>query len=126
MAVKNKLNFTAMWRDVVDEVDKDPDQPSSDRFQKTEHTLVKKKAIRRRYYLQFDNHLVYLTSRERDVLFLLEKSSAKQIASQLMLSYRTVEFYIASLRAKFGCHRKKEIQDLIMRYDLLNQVSELE
>ena len=29
----------------VDEVDKDPDQPSSDRFQKTEHALVKKKAI---------------------------------------------------------------------------------
>jgi DNA-binding CsgD family transcriptional regulator len=77
------------------------------------HVLLKKllkQLDAGRYYLPipFDN--VYLTQRELDCLLaLLEGKSAKQIARDLALSPRTVEFYVHKIKTKFNCRTILEL-----------------
>lgn len=52
----------------------------------------------------------FLTLRESECLFfLLRKCTAKEIASILNLSYRTIEHYIEILKIKFKCETKSEL-----------------
>ena len=51
-----------------------------------------------------------LTSRERQCLrLLLEGKSAKETATQLALSHRTIEYYFENIKNKFGSCSKQEV-----------------
>jgi DNA-binding NarL/FixJ family response regulator len=57
-----------------------------------------------------DDLLASLTSRERDVLFLLvEGAGRKEIAERLQLSANTVRTHLRSLMVKFGVHSTLEV-----------------
>jgi DNA-binding CsgD family transcriptional regulator len=52
----------------------------------------------------------YLTKREVEIIkYILQGYSAKSIALQLDISYRTVESYINILKLKCRCNRKNDL-----------------
>lgn len=57
------------------------------------------------------NHFpVALTYREAEIVYYLSKfSTAKQVAKQLKISYRTVESHILSIKEKLGYKKKNEL-----------------
>lgn len=62
------------------------------------------------YYLGDSFPNVYLTAREADCMsLLLAGYSNPQVAEELHLSPRTVEFYIKNMRQKLGCHNKTHL-----------------
>lgn len=51
-----------------------------------------------------------LTNREKECLeIMLEGKSSKEIAAQLSLSPRTIEFYLENIKDKIGCWNKSEL-----------------
>lgn len=57
-----------------------------------------------------DNIMLNLSNREKSCLHgILAGQTAKQIARELNLTFRTVEFYIQNLKKKIGCRRRSEI-----------------
>ena len=59
-----------------------------------------------------------LTQRELEILALLVKGmSAKDMANELFISKRTVEFHIANLMEKFGVNTRMK---LVMAYQLFS------
>lgn len=66
-----------------------------------------------------------LTRRENEVLFfLLRGRTAKEIASVLSLSSRTVEHYIDSIKSKLHCKHKRELMEFSMEKEYDNVVPE--
>ncbi len=64
---------------------------------------------------------IHLTPREFDCLQVLgEGKTIKEIARDMELSPRTVEFYLKNLKEKFGCKSKNELLAVVARSDLLN------
>ncbi len=67
--------------------------------------------------------LKFLTVRESECLFfLLRNCTAKQIASILNISYRTVEHYVEMLKVKFHCQTKPELIRKAMQLGYLNVI----
>lgn len=52
---------------------------------------------------------------------LLRGKTSKQIGKTLLLSHRTVEFYISSLRDKLDCHNKSELIEKILSGTLIDR-----
>lgn len=62
------------------------------------------------YSVDYHNNPFKLTSRESECLFLLIRGkTAKEIASLLSLSKRTIESYIENMKNKMNCQNKAEI-----------------
>lgn len=62
------------------------------------------------YYIGTNENPFCLSPRELECLFLtLRSMTAKQIAEQLGLSKRSVEFYIDNIKNKMGCTTKSEL-----------------
>lgn len=73
--------------------------------------------VQKPYYL---NHpfLQRISSRESECLFyLIRGNTAKEIARQLSLSYRTVEQHIDSLKRKFSCRNKSELISYALKHE---------
>ena len=71
--------------------------------------------VRRRVKINCDHIMpnAYLTQQEFRVVNLLMKGAKyKQIAEQSGLSVRTVEFYMANIKKKFGVAKKGELMKL--------------
>lgn len=63
---------------------------------------------------------IYLTPREYDCLLVLkEGKTIKEIARDMDLSPRTVEFYLKNLKAKFSCKSKSELLAIVASSGLL-------
>jgi LuxR family transcriptional regulator len=61
-----------------------------------------------------------LSPREKScLLLLLENKTAKEIASDLLLSFRTVEFYFENIKNKLGCHSKQQLFGLAKKFQQL-------
>lgn len=66
---------------------------------------------------------IYLTPREYDCLRVLrEGKTIKEIARDMGLSPRTVEFYLKNLKVKFGCKSKTELLALVARSNMLPNI----
>ena len=64
----------------------------------------------KRYYIDKLQPDIYLTCREVEIATLLiQHHQYKTIAKQLSLSYRTVEFYVQSMRLKLCARNKKSL-----------------
>ena len=64
---------------------------------------------RKTYQFSDDGHL-YLTQREADcIYFLVQGMTIKEAAEALLLSPRTVEFYLKRIKDKFGEPSKKKL-----------------
>jgi two-component system nitrate/nitrite response regulator NarL len=63
-----------------------------------------------------ESKLMSLTPRERDVCVkVAEGLSAKEIARELGISFRTVETHVQNLRRKYGANNRFHLQTLILR-----------
>lgn len=62
-------------------------------------------------YIAFaDEPQLYLPAQQTRCLHYLTKGlTAKQIAKEMRLSVRTIEYYISILKKKFGCHNSTEL-----------------
>lgn len=59
---------------------------------------------------------LHLTQREIQCLAGVVKGlSSKNIARKLNLSYRTIEFYIANIKKKYGCRTKFELMSVFVQ-----------
>ena len=66
---------------------------------------------------------IYLTPREYDCLKVLQEGKTiKEIARDMQLSPRTVEFYLKNLKVKFGCKSKTELLALVARSNMLPEI----
>jgi DNA-binding CsgD family transcriptional regulator len=73
------------------------------------------------YILHQENIEPFLTKRQMDCLFyLMRGKTAKETASLLNLSKRTVEYYIAQMKNTFLCHTKSELIDLAISQGFMN------
>ena len=76
------------------------------------------KNAKRFYYLGDHFANCYLTAREADCMALMLKDCTNaEVAQQLQLSVRTVEFYIKNMRQKLGCHSKANLIETIRQTD---------
>lgn len=83
------------------------------------NTLLKNKS----YALTLPFGKVSLSNRETAcLLFLMKGKTAKQIAREMCISYRTVECFITHIKEKMHCNLKSEIIALAYEYDLLKTV----
>ena len=58
---------------------------------------------------------VYFSPRELECAELLIKgATVSKIAEQLMLSPRTIEFYLNNMKAKVGCKTKTELIEFLL------------
>ncbi|MHB1947838.1 MAG: LuxR family transcriptional regulator [Gammaproteobacteria bacterium] len=69
------------------------------------------KYVYRQNITNFKNNIMLnLSNREKSCLYgILAGQTAKQIAGELNLTFRTVEYYIENLKKKMGCRRRSEI-----------------
>lgn len=64
---------------------------------------------------------LYLTQREADcMLQMLRGKSIEGIAKAILLSPRTVEFYVKNIKRKMSCRTKFELIDMILDSDFLS------
>lgn len=55
------------------------------------------------------NKDIILTTREREILYLIKNFSLKDIASNLGISYRTLQWHLGRLYAKFRVQNKFQL-----------------
>jgi len=66
-----------------------------------------------------------LSNRELECLiWTLKNRSAKQIAKNLKLSYRTVEDYLNNIKSKFSCNTKEELKELSLKNPVIKYIVE--
>lgn len=73
----------------------------------------KEKSARKHYPFNSDGSL-YLTQREADcIYYMVQGKTIKGTAEELLLSARTVEFYLKRIKEKFNIHSKKALLSYI-------------
>ena len=81
-----------------------PDEPQTEKAEPT----------KRKSYLFSDDGSLYLTQREADcIYFLVQGKTIKETAEELLLSPRTVEFYLKRIKDKFNEPSKKKLLTLL-------------
>ena len=79
-----------------------------------ETECLNEKNIKRIYYLGDRLDKNYLTAREADCMALMMKGyTNREVAQQLQLSARTVEFYIKNMRQRLGCYSKVHLIETV-------------
>lgn len=64
---------------------------------------------------------IHITAREAEVLrYTILGYSAKRTAKQLNISYRTVEYYIDTLKLKLRCGTKRDPMELVIMSKILH------
>ncbi len=115
--VKRKDNELAcLWQDILSELSEASPQRMNEQVfhSKVEVQLQQATLTRNRYHVAVGGILVYLTARERQVLYwLCQALSASEIAQRVQLSPRTVEYYTSNLKAKFHVFSKQSLVKLI-------------
>ena len=75
-----------------------------------EPQIAKSESVKRQTYLFSDDGKLYLTQREADcIYFLVQGKTIKDTAEELLLSPRTVEFYLKRIKDKFNQPNKKTL-----------------
>ena len=73
--------------------------------------------------LTLNGKVVKLTMREADVMRLLARCLTNQeMAQELKVSVRTIEYFMKGLRIKLGCRSKGGLIKAILDNDLINQL----
>ena|SRR3989344_4255059 len=85
--------------------------------------IVDNKSGRNRLYLGEHYPDIYFTQREIDcMVHLLQNKTLSEIASEIGLSKRTVEFYVRNMRYKLMVKRKKELIVKVQQSAFLDQI----
>ena len=88
---------------------------------------VQQHSHQKRYYLGSDYRGVYLTPREVDVLKAsLFCNTYKEIANHLGLSVRTIEAYFKPIKIKLSCDHKKQVVQVIVGMNFIDQIKDIE
>ena len=85
---------------------------------------VKKPKLIKRYYLyDHDGGGVYFTRREAECMsLLLAGNTVKEAARRLLLSPRTVEFYLKNMKEKAGCRTKAKLIRYVLSTEFNNAI----
>lgn len=78
-----------------------------------------------KYFLACHDPNLYLTQREAQILTLIPNRTYQDIADLLNISKRTVEAYAHKIIVKLHCKTKRELNNLINQYDLINQLENI-
>lgn len=108
--------FACLWQDILSKLSKAASQRVNEQalHSKVEIQLQQEALTRNRYRVAVGDSLVYLTARERQILYwVCHTLSATEIAQRVQLSPRTVEFYTSNLKAKFHVFSKQSLVKLI-------------
>lgn len=90
---------------------------------KSDKLLNKPKKVLKSYFLGDKYKNVYFTKREAECMVLLLKGKTiNKVASELILSPRTIEFYLKNMKNKLGCHTKFELIELVQGSDFMKNV----
>ncbi len=80
------------------------------RYYPEESTTPRPEKAKRKTYIFSEDDRLYLTQREADcIYFLSQGQTIKQTAEELLLSPRTVEFYLKRIKEKFNQPNKKSL-----------------
>ena len=84
----------------------------------------KKMEGQERLYLGSSYPNVYFTRREIDcMIHLLKDKTVSEVASEIGLSRRTVEFYVNNMKSKLMTKRKKELINKVRKSDFLTEIA---
>ncbi|MCH9769382.1 MAG: helix-turn-helix transcriptional regulator [Gammaproteobacteria bacterium] len=86
-----------------------------------EYAALQVTPLRRRCYLiKWQERPIYLTQRELEALRLLKRGLTNvEMALELGVSSRTIEYFIKNLRLLFSCHTKADLIRLVHNQDIL-------
>lgn len=108
-----KLNISALWGDIVDDVQ------GTSRTLKYRNKFAQLPKRSRQKYLVDPVNSIYLSQREiQTLLWFLKGKRTKEVARIQNISYRTVEVHTLAIRKKFGNCRKKELVDRLAKTDI--------
>ena len=92
---------------------------------KKENHPIRKKSLTR-YYLGKNNTGIFLSQREAEcVVLFLEDYNDAQAAAVLGITERTVEHYVQKIKAKLGCHHKRQIIPVIKASAFMEYVADI-
>ena len=75
-----------------------------------EEEATESQQTKRKHYPFNQDGSLYLTQREADcIYFMVQGKTIKGTAEELLLSARTVEFYLKRIKEKFNIHSKKAL-----------------
>ena len=84
---------------------------------------AKKPLRRRHYFLDHPFEGIYLTPPEAETMFLMmQYYTLAATAEKMMLSSRTIEFYVKNMKTKLRCANKKDMVEKILHTSLLQQL----
>lgn len=126
------MTMESYWRAVLHEVENKSNTACSFKYTNVgpEEALVPPKPRKRRanptpkkkFFVGESYPSVYFTQREFDCMVsLLRGSTVKEIAVQLELSPRTVEYYIKNLKTKMDCQTRSELLNRALQSDLIKE-----
>ena len=116
MVKRKDDELACLWQDILSELSEaSPQRMNEQVFLTTVEIQLQQAALtRNRYHVEVGDILVYLTARERQVLYwVCQALSATEIAQRVELSPRTVEYYTSNLKAKFHVFSKQSLVKLI-------------
>ncbi|MDC3181025.1 helix-turn-helix transcriptional regulator [Gammaproteobacteria bacterium] len=88
------------------------------KYVEDEEETEKQTPIERKTYVFCEAENLYLTQREADCIYFLSQGlTIKSTAEELILSPRTVEFYLQRIKEKFGQPNKKTLLAHLAAYD---------
>jgi DNA-binding CsgD family transcriptional regulator len=91
----------------------------------TEHDRKIYCPIRRKYYLGDQFPEIYLTQREAECSYwVIRGLTNKQVADQMQLSPRTIEYYLRNIRCKLNCYSKIHLVKLLQKAAFLPVIEE--
>jgi DNA-binding CsgD family transcriptional regulator len=125
MAKDKNDGIATRWRDVIDCIQRSKvDEISTGRtYDRVQKLLIQRFAPGCRFQVDYDGRVIEITSRERQVLHWISHGlSATEVAQEVGLSARTVEYYVANLKAKFNVPSKKQLLDVVHRHALLQKL----
>ncbi len=122
--ISKSKTFIHRWSDILQSVEDRPVSQSAtvghNSKQYDESTLAKLPDPAKQYWVKGKqyNH-IRLTPREYQTFYWINEGlTTANIAKIIGLSARTVEFYVRLLRGKFNCRNKRELRQLIAKYQL--------
>ena len=76
----------------------------------------------RRVYLNVPFSHIYFSRRESECLYGLSQGcSLRQVADNLQLSVRTIEYYVKNMKRKLGCNSRTELVSLVIENGFCRQ-----
>ena len=115
---ENKLQSIICYGNIIMTLS---DKPWASALQLINKENISKLICKKRYTINFKQNKIQLSKREvESSLFFLKGLSAKQMAREMGITARTIEFHLDNIKAKFGCLSRSDLLDNLLHSNFID------